>query len=92
MLEDPPGRAPEKQLVEMSTWYLGLNDADKAMVGRIIAEASHSTMFGCLCVLDGVRAIEGYGDKGTLELEYVGVTGERVLINDPDKIFLHDLW
>ena len=42
-------------------------------------------------MLDGVRAIEDEEDKGILKL-YFEKDGNRVLINDPDQEFLHDLY
>ena len=42
-------------------------------------------------MLDGVRAIEGVGDKGRLSL-YYEKDGEKILLNNPDNDYnLHDL-
>jgi hypothetical protein len=42
-------------------------------------------------VLDGVRPIEGYGEKGQFEL-YFTKGDFRDQINDPMQDFLHDLY
>jgi hypothetical protein len=47
-------------------------------------------IFGFLCVLDGVRAIEGARDKGRLVLFYDRES--RVLLNNPDDEYLHDIY
>ena len=48
-------------------------------------------LFSLFCVLDGVRTIEEKDPKGEFKLYYVN--GEaKVLINDFDKEFLHDLY
>ena len=88
-LTRPPGRSPAKALREMSAWYLRLGEPDRAMLKRIVEDAVHSTMFGVLCVLDGVRAIEDSGGQRTLELDHVGPDG-RTRLNDPG-VDLHDL-
>lgn len=79
--ENPPGRSPEEELLELSRWYKGLADEDKAMVGRAMKDAVHACHFGLFCVLDGVRAIEGPGEKGSLEFYYVKGSA-RVLLNE----------
>ncbi|MDQ3816057.1 MAG: hypothetical protein M3362_00005 [Acidobacteriota bacterium] len=61
------------------------------MVGRGMRDAVHASVFGFFCVLDGVRTIEGLGEKGSLELYYVsGAT--RVLLNNVGKEDLHDIY
>jgi len=89
-LDEPPGRKPLQQLVDMSNWYNQLNEKDKAVVGQIIKESVRTAIFGFFCVLDGVRAIENE-NKGELKLYYVNKDIQE-LLNDPDKEFLHDLF
>ena len=50
----------------------------------------HSALFGFFCVLDGVRAIEAPGQKGTLQLTYDRGHIHTVL-NSEDN-FLHDIY
>ena len=47
-------------------------------------------VFGFLCVLDGVRAVENGPDKGTFELRYL--KDGSVLLNPQDEAMLHDLY
>jgi hypothetical protein len=44
-----------------------------------------------LTVLDGLRAIEDEGEKGTLEL-YFRKGGHSVLLNDSEDELLHDIF
>ena len=90
-LETPPGRRPDKRLIDMSKWFNGLNDAEKKMVTGLIKESVEISVFGFLCLLDGVTAIEDTEAKGKLELFYEkGVN--RVLLNDPKQEYLHNLF
>jgi hypothetical protein len=91
LLMKPPGRKPHAELLRRSEWFNNLSEEDKNMVMEIAGESVKSSVFGFLCVLDGVRAIEDEEDKGDLKL-YFEKGGNRVLINDPDQEFLHDLY
>lgn len=89
-LEAPPGRSPVERLVLMSGFYKQLNPEQKDIIVSIIKEAVETTAFGLLCVLDGVRAIEDAEDKGVLSL-YYEKDNDKVLLNDPNGEYLHDL-
>jgi len=88
-LQQPSGRSPAKEVVEMSTWYNNLKNADKEIVLNIIRKSVRDTVFNFLCVLDEVAAIEDE-DKGELKL-YYEKRGEQVLLNDQHKVNLHEL-
>ena len=61
------------------------------MLIEALDDVAEDVVFGVLCVLDGVRAIENGPDKGELELYYV--KGEsRVLLNDMKQCELHDIF
>lgn len=90
-LLSPPGRQPAEGLVRASEWYLGLPDDSRSMVMDVARDAAHAAVFGLLAVLDGVRAIEGYGPKGSLRLAYVSPSGEESVLNDEAGEELHDL-
>lgn len=90
-LSQPPGRKPEQKLVEMSEWFNQLGDDEKNMVLKIVRESVETTVFGFLCVLDGVRPIEDEEAKGVLEL-YFKKDGDQQLLNNPDQEYLHDLF
>jgi hypothetical protein len=90
VLKDPPGRQPLQQVVAMSKWYNELNENDKAVVEQIIKKAVDMAVFNFFCVLDGVSAIENE-NKGELKLYYEN-KDVQVLLNDPEKEYLHDLF
>jgi len=85
----PPGRKPAEELRIQSEWYNKLNDYDKQILIQIITESIDSAVFGFLCVLDGVRAIENV-EKGKLRL-YYEKGGEQNLLNDEHSEMLHKL-
>jgi hypothetical protein len=90
-LESPPGRRPARRLTELSQWYRTLSPADRQRLSEVVQHAVHSSIFGFLSVLDGVRAIEDGPDKGSLELTLTHGT-ERQLLNDPEQESLHDIY
>lgn len=86
-LKNPPGRRVPPQERVRSDWYNGLSDAEAAHVNSVIATAVHEGLFGFLATLDGARTVaEG---QGRFELAYVA--DQRVLLNDPQAIGLHEL-
>ena len=89
-LLDPPGKNPSQDLIKLGLFYSNLNKDEKALLIKILNEATEMTLFGLLSVLDGVRAIENGEEKGNLELWY-RKGEETILINDIDEEFLHDL-
>ena len=91
LLIKPPGRKTSAELLKRSEWYNKLSEEDKNMVMEIADESVKSCLFGFLCVLDGVRAIEDEENKGTLKL-YFEKGANRLLINDPDQEYLHDMY
>lgn len=89
-LTNPPGRSPELELKNLSRFYNELSHDQRELIKKIIWMTSEMTVFGFLCVLDGVRAIEDDENKGTLELIY-RKDGISKTLNDPNQDFLHDL-
>jgi hypothetical protein len=61
------------------------------MVLEIVKESVETSVFGFLCVLDGVRAIEDDEIKGRLDLFY-DKAGNQQLLNNPEEEYLHDLF
>ncbi|SRR5258707_10648327 len=90
LLKKPPGRRPPENLKENSAWYDTLDDEQKRILSAVLYDVVDRAVFGILCVLDGVRAIENDGDKGRLELRYV--KNGSVLLNPPEGEMLHELW
>lgn len=90
ILRNPPGRRPATELVERSAWYNALPENQKRILASIILDVSSRAVFGFLCVLDGVRAIEDNADKGRLELRYI--KDRSTLLNPHEGEMLHDFW
>jgi hypothetical protein len=90
VLEAPPGRRPSEAMKTRSEWFESLDEREKRMVAEIAFDAANRAAFGFLCVIDGVRAIEGIGPKGRLELRYI--KDEISDLNPSDGPMLHDLW
>lgn len=90
-ISKPAGRKPQQKYLTMSSWYNGMSESDKIVVDMIVKESVETTVFGFLCVLDGVAAIEDDEIKGRLEL-YYEKNGIKQLLNDPDREYLHDLF
>ena len=89
-LANPPGRVPDEKLVILSQWFNKLDNSDRDKVLHVVSEAVHASVFGFLCVLDGIRVIEDGKDRGTLNLYYE--KGEKMtLLNDPNDEYLHDM-
>jgi len=90
-LENPPGRSPNPQMVELSDWYLSQKAEDKEKIEAIIVDSVRATLFGVLCSIDGVRKISD--DKGWLELNYVSdIDGEVSTIKNGEFGHLHDIY
>lgn len=86
-LKQPPGRRVLPEERARSNWYNALSAEQAEHVNCIIAAAVHETLFGILAVLDGARTIDDEG--GRFELTYVA--DQRVVLNDPMAIGLHEL-
>jgi hypothetical protein len=91
ILEAPGGRRPPLGLDELSKWYIGRNDGDKARLRSVVEHAVHAAIFGALCVLDGVSTIESRGEK-TEFLLTARRNGVSSQLNGPNMELLHDLY
>lgn len=91
LLRKPPGRRPNPELVELSTWFNKLAEADREYVAKAVCLGADHATYGFLGVLDGVCAIEGSGRKGLLELAFKK-DGQRILLNNPDTPFLTEIF
>jgi len=91
IISDPPGRAPKRDLVELSQWYNALDEHGKAVVRQLIERSVDMSLFSFLTVLDGITPIEDADEQGSFKLYYVKGT-EEILLNDPDEAYLHDLY
>lgn len=64
---------------------------EKKHIESIVKDAVNESLFGFLCVIDGVRAIEDDEIKGKLILTYEK-SGTSFVLNNPSDIYLHDLY
>jgi hypothetical protein len=88
-LEAPPGRKPNPALVKLSVWYNNLSPEDKANVAAAMQEAADATLFGVLCVIDGVRTIEPGSEKSEFRLSATRLGVVSTIAPGPE--FLHDI-
>ena len=88
--EIPPGRKVSQQLKARAEWYRSLPEEQKEFIKSIVSDAADSALFGFLCVLDGVRAVENGPEKGRFELRYLNT--ESIQLNSQDDAMLHDLY
>lgn len=88
VLDAPPGKKPAKELLDLSHFYNMQSADDKQRIDYIIRRSVDEAVFGFLCVLDGVRAIENGDDKGAISLLY---EGEAIVKLNADGD-LHDLY
>ncbi len=90
-LVNPSGTLPSNDDMRLAEGYNNLPDGHQRMVDIIVNAAVEHSIFGFLCVLDGVRPIEGTEQRGRLELYHV--TGSRrTLLNNPEQEYLHDIF
>lgn len=83
VLEHPPGRRPDAELVRLNQWYRALSPSDRENVTKAVDMAADQATYNFLSVLDGLMAIEPVGTKGRLHLFHDdGKT--RTLLNDED--------
>ena len=76
--ESPPGRRPARRLSELSRLYHTLSPADRQRLSEVVQYAVHSSIFGFLCVLDGVRATaHATGAFHYTGLKFLGLGGNR---------------
>src|SRR5579862_9089927 len=70
VLQKPPGRSPDPQLVALSGWFNKLGSSDRETVTRVADLAANQAVYNIFLVLDGLLAIEAAGPKGKLELVF----------------------
>ena len=79
-LKEPPGRKPHPKDIELSKWYLNLDENNQDMVRRAFAEVAHAAVFGVFAVLDGAARIDDEETPCEFELWYSGQDG-RIKLN-----------
>lgn len=91
ILEDPPGRQPDPELVELAAWFDDLPAEHRGLLRRVLEHATRSAVFGVLAILDGVRQSEGVGPKGHYELRHVDADGRVEVLLATETSPLHEL-
>jgi hypothetical protein len=86
-LKKPPGRQVSPRERAQSEWYKGLSNAETEHLHGVVVAAVHEAIFGLLAVLDGARKLDDSG--GRLELVYVAE--QRIVLNDPETMALHEI-
>jgi len=90
-LVQPVERRLSEESVNVSNWYRTLTPDDRTHIETVVRRAAFNAVFGVLAILDGVRPVEGAGEKGTFELTYEKQS-TRILLNDPTQELLHDMF
>lgn len=90
-IANPPGRRVPGDLKKLSEWYGNLSSDERATFSLALEKVADSVMFGILCVLDGIIAIEDGPNKGYLELQYVKDESSFVL-NAKSGPLLHEIY
>lgn len=90
-VRSPSGRRPPEHLRRLSVWFNQLSEADQQCVADMVAMSAHNAVFGFLCVLDGVRAIEDGEQHGELQLTYSRPGEVTVALNTATGDPLHDM-
>ena len=91
-LKFPPGRRPAERAVKLSTFYNQLSLEQQQQINEIIHIAVDASVFGFLCIIDGVRSINDLENQGSLKLTYKDEDGIETLLNDPEENYLHDIY
>lgn len=87
----PPGKAPARELMELSDWFNALSDGDQQMAKRMFELTAHAAVFGILAVLDGARTIVAQESPSDhFELRHVHGAQTDVL-SGPNGDVLHEL-
>lgn len=90
LLEKPSGRKVPDELKELSSWYKSLSHEQRARTAAVMRLVADSTLFGVLCVLDGVRAVESSSEKSSFRL--TATKGKVSKVVAPGSEFLHDIY
>ncbi len=91
VIENVPGKRPDKKLVNVSKWFNCLSPSDKIMIENIVKLCAEEAVFGFFAILDGIRQVESSSIKGELEL-FFAKDNMHYLINDKSNEYLHDIF
>lgn len=80
LLESPPGRRPRPKLVDLSSWFNGLDENGRDQVRDVVRLSVDQALFGILAGIDGSRPL-GAADLALLA-EPIGL----VAVDVPDSL------
>ncbi len=86
----PPGRRVSVAERARADWVNSLNADETVFLQSVIKDAVDHAVFGFLCAIDGVRALDSSGANGEFELVYQ--SDRRHVVSPTDGEFLHDLY
>jgi len=87
----PPERNPTSKRMAATEWYNALGDEHRGYVENAVRDAAHASVFGLLCVLDGVRVIETGEKKSEFRLVCICPDGTEAVLNPSNGEMLHDI-
>ncbi|APE44209.1 hypothetical protein BOO69_12975 [Sulfitobacter alexandrii] len=90
--EKPPGRGVTAQRRALADWLATFDAEGRERLLQLVGEGVHAGVFGTLCVLDHVRAVEDAEERGTFTLSHTSPAGETVVLNPDSGEMLHDLY
>ena len=90
LFENPPGRMPDKLLIEVSTFYKSLSETERETFRKCLIFQSRSVIFNILTMMDGVNKFSE-DLNGRFELNVIE-NGIKSHLNDPNDEYLHDLF
>jgi hypothetical protein len=88
LLQTPPGRRPNNDVMR-SEWFRALSPHDRELVILAMRQVADATLFGVLCVIDGVRSIESKPEKSVFHVSAKRSGNESHIA--PGEVFLHDI-
>lgn len=91
-IKKPSGRRPSESIQKLSKWFNQLTESDQQAVIDVASLSAQNAVFGFLCVLDGVRAIEDGDQESELQLNYIRVSEPIICLNPLSGSLLHDLF
>ncbi|MCG8634578.1 MAG: hypothetical protein MI863_12170 [Desulfobacterales bacterium] len=85
----PPGKTPTEIEKSIANWVNSLSSEEKDYIQHLIKAATDETLFGLLCVIDGVRTVTE--EDGNFVLQFKTDT-TSFLLNDSKDEYLHDIF
>lgn len=85
----PPSPNPPEHLARFSAWYCHLSPSDREAASEMIRFAAQGSLATVLTYLDNIVSFTE--EEGEFELWYVGKSGKRTRLNDPNGELLNEL-